>query len=211
VEITDPSVLQPHFTVQRTLLTSGGTSETIQTVIFDKNLAYVEIKNGQLKVNGQVMRLNTVLGIPTYSLTSPSVNVNTPYTFEIVLPDGNSYSGTVTTAAKTFVSLSAPATSNAQSDLEISWQEIYLHDEMEISLIFTTATGTVTGPVIPLAQDQVMDGSFTIPKSNFATPTGITSVLITLTGKENGTTDPKFRNGSEAKALISIQKSVEFN
>jgi hypothetical protein len=54
-------------------------------------------------------------------------------------------------------------------------------------------------------------GSFVIPKSNFATPAGITSVLITITGANYGTIDQEFRSGSSAISRMRAEKKVVFN
>jgi hypothetical protein len=54
-------------------------------------------------------------------------------------------------------------------------------------------------------------GSFVIPKSNFATPAGITSATITLSGARYGTIDSKFRDGSSTISRMRVEKKVTFN
>jgi hypothetical protein len=176
----------------------------------DKNLASVKLKNGQIKVNGQQMSETEILNISTYYVPSASVGLNANYNFEVILADGKSYAGTVTTPEKTFTSVTVPATSDANSDLTVSWTDIYEYDEFIISLGLTTPTTSVAGATFNLTPEQMKTGSYVIPKSNFATPQGITSVTVTLTGINRGTIDSKFHNGSGTIARMRAEKKVTF-
>ena len=210
VEITDPGVLQTHFVVERALLDNGTVLNSLHATIFDKNLASVELKNGQVKVNGQQMSETEVLNISTYYIPAAVVDLNTQYDFEVILPDGHSHSGTVTTQAKTFTSVTVPSSASVNSDLTISWQDVYVHDDLIISLNLTSPAGTVPGASFTLTEQQMQAGSFVIPKSNFATPAGITSATITLTGAKYGTIDPKFHDGSGTISRMRVEKKVTF-
>jgi hypothetical protein len=211
IEITDPSVLQTHFVVERALLDNGTVVSSLNATLLDKNLASVELKNGQVKVNGQQMSETEILNISTYHIPGATVDLNTDYDFEVVLPNGQSHTGTVTTQAKTFTSVTVPSNSSVDSDLTISWQDVYVHDALGISLNLTSPAGTVAGATFTLTPAQMEAGSFVIPKSNFATPAGITSVLITLSGAKYGTIDPKFRSGSATISRMRVEKKVTFN
>lgn len=211
VEITDPSLLQTNFTVERALLDDGTVLGALQTTIFDKNLASVELKNAHVKVNGQQMSVTEILNIKTYNIPSAAVNLNTEYDFEVVLADGKSYGGSVTTPAKTFTSLTVPSNPSKANDLTISWNDVYVHDELILSLNLTSPAGTVPGATFTLTSAQMQAGTFVIPKSNFATPTGITSIMIILTGVEYGTVDSKFRSGSGTISRMRVEKKVTFN
>jgi hypothetical protein len=211
VEITDPGVLQTHFVVERALLDNGTVLSSLNAIILDKNLASIELKNGQVKVNGQQMSETEILNISTYYIPAATVDLNTDYEFEVVLANGQSHSGTVTTQEKTFTSLTVPSASSVDSDLTISWQDVYVHDDLIISLNLTSPAGTVPGATFTLTAEQMQAGSFAIPKSNFATPTGITSATITLTGARYGTIDPKFRDGSATISRMRVEKKVTFN
>jgi hypothetical protein len=211
VEVTDPAVLQTHFVVERALLDNGTVLNSLHTTLLDKNLASVELKNGQVKVNGQKMSVTEILNISTYHIPGATVNLNTEYDFEVVLANGQSYAGTVTTQPKTFTSVTVPSNSSVDSDLTISWEDVYVHDNLIISLNLTSPAGTVPGATFDLTAEQMAAGSFVIPKSNFATPAGITNVLITLTGVEYGTIDPKFRSGSSTICRMRVEKKVTFD
>lgn len=211
MEITDPGVLQTHFVVERALLDDGSVLGSLSATILDKNLASVELKNGQVKVNGQTMSVTELLNITTYHIPGADVSLNTDYNFEVVLANGERHTGTVTTPTSTFTAVSVPETSNTDSDLTISWQDTYVYDDLIISLDFTTATGAVVGPTFTLTPEQMQQGSFVVPKSNFATPAGITSVNITLTGATYGTIDPEFRSGSGTISRMRVEKKVAFN
>jgi hypothetical protein len=211
VEITDPGLLQTYFVVERTLQDNGTVLSSLHTTIFDKNLASVEIKDGHLKVNGQQMSVAEILNISTYYIPDATVNLNTTYNFELVLPNGQSHSGTVTTQEKTFTSVTVPSTASVDSDLTISWQDVYLHDDLIISVNLTSPAGTVAGPTFSLTDAQMQEGSFVIPKSSFATPEGITSATITLTGAKYGTIDSQFRSGSATISRMRVEKKVTFN
>jgi hypothetical protein len=210
IEITDPSVLQTHFTVERTLLDDGTVLSGLQTTILDKNLASVEIKNGQVKVNGQQMTVAEILNISTYHIPSATVDLNTKYDFEVVFANGQSHTGTITTQQKTFTSVTVPANASIDDDLIISWQDIYVHDDLIITLNLTSPAGTVPGPSFTLTDAQMQSGNFTIPKSNFATPVGITHATITLTGAKYGTIDSKFRSGSGTISRMRVEKKITF-
>ncbi len=210
IEITDPGVLHTNFVVERTLTDNGTVLGALHTTIFDKNMASVELKNGKVKVNGEQMSETEILNISTYYIPEAIVNLNTNYDFEVVLANGQSYNGTVTTQQKTFTSLTVPSNSSVGSDLTISWQDIYVHDALTISLNLTSPAGTVPGPTFELTPAQMQAGSFVIPKSSFSTPQGITSVLITLTGAKYGTVDPKFRSGSAVISRMRVEKKVAF-
>lgn len=211
IEITDPSVLQTHFVVERSVLSDGTVLNALTSTILDKNLASVELKNGHVKVNGQQMSVAEILGISTYHIPSANVNLNTDYNFEVVLPNGQSHTGTVKSQAKAFTSVTAPATSNASSDLTISWQDVYVHDDLIISLNLTTPSATVPGATFELTDAQMQAGTFVIPKSSFSATPNITSVTITLTGAKYGTIDSKFRSGSATISRMRVEKKVAFN
>jgi hypothetical protein len=211
IEITDPSVLQTHFVVEHSVLSDGTVLNSLHSTILDKNLASVELKNGSVKVNGQQMSIAEILGISTYHIPAATVSLNTDYNFEMVLANGQSYNGTVKSQAKAFTSVTAPATSKADSDLTISWQDIYVHDALIISLNLTTPSATVPGPTFELTTAQMQSGTFVIPKSAFASTPGITSVTIILTGAKYGTIDSKFRSGSSTIARMRVEKKVTFN
>jgi hypothetical protein len=211
VEVTDPGLLQTHFVVERALLNDGSVLASLHTTILDKNLASVELKNAQVKVNNQQMSMAEILNIKTYYIPSATVNLDTDYDFEVVLSDGQSYAGSVTTPAKTFTSLTVPSSPSKDSDLTISWNDVYVHEELIITLNLTSPAGTVPGATFNLTTAQMQAGSFVIPKSNFATPAGITSIDITLTGVEYGTIDSKFRSGSGTISRMRVEKKVTFN
>ena len=210
MEITDPGVLQTHFAVERALLDNGTVLHSLHANIFDKNLASVELKNGQVKVNGQQMSVTELLNISTYRIQGATVDLNTDYDFEVVLPNGESYGGTVTTQEKGFTVMTAPETSSASSDLTISWQDAYVHDELTISLGLTSPSGSVPGQSFTLTEEQMQAGTFVIPKSSFSTPAGITSVVITLNGAKYGTIDSEFRTGSGTISRMRVEKKVTF-
>lgn len=109
MEITDPSVLQTHFVVERAMLNDGTILHSLHANIFDKNLASVQLKNGQVKVNGQQMSVPEILNISTYHIPGATVDLNTEYDFEVVLADGESYPGTVITQPKTFTTVTVPS------------------------------------------------------------------------------------------------------
>jgi hypothetical protein len=211
VEVSDPGVLQTHFVVERALLSDGSVLSSLHTTIFDKNLASVELKNGKVKVNGQQMSVTEILNISTYHLPAAVVDLSTPYLFEVVLANGKAYGGSITTQQKTFTSVTVPSNSNVNTDLTVSWQDVYVHDDLVISLNLTSPAGTVPGAVFTLTPTQMQAGSFIIPKSNFASPAGITSVMITLTGAKYGTIAQEFRSGSGTISRMRVEKKVTFN
>jgi hypothetical protein len=211
IELTDPGTLITTFAVERSMLDDGTVLTSLQATLLDKNLASVELKNGHVKVNGQEMSEAEILNISTYYIPSATVNLSTDYNFEVVLPNGQSYSGTVTTPEKTFTSVTAPATSTAGSDLTISWQDAYVFDEFIISLGLTSPSGIVAGTTFSLTPEQMEAGSFVIPKSSFATPAGITSVTVTLVGIDYGTIDSHFHSGSATVSRMRAEKKVSFN
>jgi hypothetical protein len=211
IEITDPGVLQTHFVVERALLNDGTVLNSLHTTIFDKNLASVELKNGQVKVNGQKMSVTEILNISTYHIPAATVTLNTDYNFEMVLANGQTHTGTVKSQEKGFTAVTVPASNKADSDLTISWQDAYVHDDLTITLSLTTPSATVPGTTYELTDAQMQAGTFVIPKSAFAATPGITSVTITLNGAKYGTIDSKFRTGSATISRMRVEKKVTFN
>jgi hypothetical protein len=197
--------------VERAMLDDGSVVSTLQASLVDKNLASVELKNGQIKVNGQPMSVTENLNIATYYIPSANVNLNTAYDFEVVLPNGSSHKGKVTSQPKAFTSVTVPSNISLDNDLTISWQDVYVHDELIISLSFSTQSVTVPGATFALTPAQMQAGTFTIPKSTFSSATGVKSMTITLTGTRYGTIDSKFRNGSMTVSRMSVAKKVTFN
>ena len=210
VEITDPSLLQTHFVVERSLQHDGSVLESLRANIFDKNLASVELKNGHIKVNGEQMSETEILNISTYHIPGADVELNTQYEFELVLANGNVHKGIVTTQPKAFTALVVPADPAVDSDMTISWQDTYVHDDLIVSISLTTASGSVPGPTFTMTDEQMEAGTFTIPKSAFATPQGVTGATITLAGAKYGTIDPKFRTGSATISRMRVEKKVTF-
>lgn len=211
IDITDPGVLITNFSVDRAMQDDGTILSSLSATILDKNLGSVELKNGQVKVNGEQMSPTELLNITTYRLPGATVNVNTDYTFQVVLSNGQSYSGTVTTPEKTFTALTVPSSSTADSDLPISWRDAYVYDNFIINLNLTSASGIVEGPTFNLTPEQMEAGSYVIPKSSFSVVEGITSVTVRLTGVKYGTIDPKFRTGSGTISRMTVEKTVAFN
>lgn len=210
VEITDPGLIISTFVVERSMVDNGTVLGALTTTVLDKNLAGVELKNAQVKVNGQQMSMTEILNIKTYHIPSATVGLNTKYDFEIVLPNGESHGGSVTTQAKSFTSLTVPSNPAVNEDLVITWNDVYVHEELIVTLNLTSPAGTVPGPTFNLTTAQMEAGTFTIPKSAFATPAGVTSAAITLTGVKYGTVDPEFRKGSSTISRMRIEKKVTF-
>lgn len=210
VEVTDPSLLMTNFIVGQTVFDDGSTAESLHATIFDKNLASVELKNGKVRVNGQQMSMTEILNIKTYHIPGASVDLNKTYEFELILPNGDVHRGTVTSQPKALTAVTVPTDPSINEDLTISWQETYAHDDFIISVNLTSPSGTVPGPTFTLTPSQMEEGSFVIPKSTFATPAGITSATISLTGAAYGTIDPKFRTGSGTISRMRLEKKVTF-
>ena len=211
VEITDPGTLITTFAVDRTMLADGTVNTALSATLLDKNLASIELKNGHVKVNGQQMSVYELLNITTYHIPDATVSLNTQYNFEVVLANGQSYAGAIMTPDKTFTSFTAPTNATRDSDLTISWQDVYAYDEFIVTTDLTSPTGTVVGPEFTLTAQQMQTGSFVIPKSTFATPEGITGVKIALIGVEHGTIDSKFHSGSGTISRMRVEKNVSFN
>jgi hypothetical protein len=211
VEITDPGLLQTHFVVERALLQDGSVIASLHTTIFDKNLASIELKNAHVKVNGEEMSTTELLNITTYYIPSASVNLSTDYNFEVILSDGQSYDGSVTTPGKAFTSVTVPSSPSINEDLTVSWEDAYVYEGLTISLNLTSPAGTVPGATFTLTDTQMQQGFLVIPKSNFATPAGITSITITLTGFNYGTIHSGFRSGSTTISRMRAEKKVTFN
>lgn len=211
VEITEPGLLRPFFQVGYTMSNDGAVSSYLTTTVFDKEnkLFGIELKNGQVKVNGDPMKVTyTTLLKPTYSIPVPNVNLDTEYIFEIVLPDKQRYAAKVKTPPKTFAAITVPSTSSADKDLTISWGDIGVHDDITIAV--TINKDSASTKYIDVKKAQVASGSYTIPKSTFAKPRVIFSVMIKVISKIEGTVDSRFTKGSSVIASTSVEKHVVF-
>lgn len=210
MEVTDPSVLQPYFAVEHSILADGSEVNKITASIIDRNLKNITIKNGYVTVNGQQMSILHTQNLSTYHIPTATVDLNTNYTFEIVLPDGQRYSGDVTSQEKAFTSVAVPVAASPNNDLRVSWQDVYIHDQMMITVNVTSPLGTVVGGRYELTTAEMSSGTFVIPKTAFQSPPGATSAMITIMGVKYGTIDPKFRPGSATVSRMRIEKRVTF-
>lgn len=210
VEVTDPSLLMVNFAAEKSIAADGTVLGALTATVFDKNLASVELKKGTVKVNGKQMSITEIVNIKTYYVPQASVSLDTNYGFEMTLADGTVYNGLVKTPAKGLTSVTVPASPAINEDLVISWTDVAVHDDLIITLNLTSPAGTTPGATFNLTEDQMAAGTFTIPKSSFTTPAGITSATITLTAVEYGTINSKFRSGSGTISRMRIEKKVTF-
>lgn len=115
LEVTDPDLLHPTFTVEKTINDGGNSNNSITAYIADKNGASVELKNGTVKCNGDAMKY-TLLNYQGEG----KVKSGKTYEFEVVLPNESSYKGTVS-GAKEIKGIQWPKSLEKNKSVHMKW------------------------------------------------------------------------------------------
>ena len=219
VEISDPSIIAPYILVSRNIDENNNFNSKTEVWLYDKNGNSIELKKGEVRLNHMRMNLKklAITNAPYYSGENivSKVELNTNYSFEIELSDGKIYSANVQTQAKDINQLSLPSNYNKQNDMDISWQEIYLHDKMDVQLnryFMTNTSGGQSFITLNIPSTNILKGTYTITKDNFNNLDGnCYKAIITVSGIKNGTIDNRFNSNRKIISGYSIAKEISVN
>jgi len=216
VEINDPSVIAPFIAVSRNIDNNNIFSSKIIVWLYDKNGCSIELKKGEVRLNHTRMLLKrlAITNAPYYSgensLTKVELNAN--YTIEIELGDGKVYAASVQTQAKDLNQLTLPSYYSKQNNMNISWKDIYLHDNMEVQLIryfSADSSGGQSFKTIPLPLANISTGNYILSKDNFNLQEGnCYKALITVSGTKNGVIDSRLNLNSKIVSVYSVAKEI---
>lgn len=217
VNVTDPSVLRPAFTVSKSIDNTGTRTVDYQADIYDKNSELVTIQNGSVKLDGYLMDTKTnLLGGQYYDLSGESevkFSTATKYNFTITLSDGSQYSGTVTSQSVDLYEFNAPSSQSRTQPITVSWKGTDTTAQMWINMTYSFKTDTTTGSGSQVFQ--IVDpssGTFTIPVSYFTSTQGATyRVDLTLESEVKGTVDRRFMPGGSIVSDMTCTRIVNLN
>ena len=210
VEIEDPSVIKPIVEINKSL-SANSVMFTTTAWLYDKNGNSIELKSGKVIMNDIPMNVKyTGNDVPYYQLDYSALpfKINTTYSLDVTLSDGESYSASVTTREKDIKSFIVPAEHNKNNDLVLSWGESVSNEKLvlKMSLLGKTDT-TVFVDDKEISITDTKAGSFTVPKSYFDKP-GYYHADLTLTSLKTGAMSKSFMNGSKITSTISISRSL---
>lgn len=218
IEIDDPSLIAPEIKLKRNRDENGILTSNIEVWLFDKNHNSIRLKNGDVRINDIPLDLtNAPLTNNAYYYSATgliNIEINTDYNFEIELSDGGIYTASVHTPENDLNSLNLPQNYTTNSDMVISWGTIYHYDEMKIKIenhyINSGNQGTETKK-INIPPQYIPVGSYGIDKEFFTGTPGVNSTQITLTGKEYGNIDDRFRDESKIYTEYFVAKETGVN
>ncbi len=192
IEINDPSLINCVFTIERTI-ENGSESEYATAILTDKNLGLVQLKNGSVKVNNQN------LGYYGFTKTYHSdiqVELNTQYTFTVVLANGEEYSSSVITPANDFGNVGLPNEVTINSDVPITWTDFNSSNNIKIMYQVLDHENVWHDVFETTTTD---DGSYAISNDNIQYSNSfmdLAEAKVILIRNTDGNINPNFRGGS---------------
>lgn len=211
-EITNPGLLAPVISVERTQSKDGTIEHEYTCYLYDKSLQLVQLKNGSVSVNGAPMPHKKGLLGSYYSTTASSVPyaLSTKYTFTITLADQKGYTASVTTQDALLNNFTAPSEVVHTNAMQVSWSGHDPKAELSIEILSHFRTDTSTGSQFKSFVLPVNIGTtYQIPPSQYLADMGTTtSVDLVLNSEITGTIDSRFKNGRKIMSVQRIGRSV---
>lgn len=216
VEISDPSLIRPDISLNRYRDNSGLLKTSIDVFLWDKNFNAVQLKKGNVSVNGQIMQVEKLMltGAPFYTIDTSvlKAELNKSYVFAIELSNGQKYQASITTQVVDLYELNLPNNYSKSNNMAINWKGHDTSNEFKILLTCDYNADNVTGQTSDIFtpnQQERSSGSYTISKSYFNQKAGIYKATVSITSTSNGTVDSRFRTGS--KIYSKYEKVSECN
>ncbi len=211
-EITNPGLLAPVITVERTQSKDGSIEHDYTCYLYDKSIQLVQLKSGSVSVNGIPMPHKKGLLGSYYSTTSASLPyaLSTKYTFTITLADQKGYTASVTTQDALLNNFTAPSEVARTNAMQISWSGNDPKAELSIEIYSHYRTDSSTGSQLKTFALPVNGGNtYQIPPSQYLADMGTTSTVeLVLNSEIEGTIDSRFKNGRKIKSVQRIGRSV---
>lgn len=210
--ISDPSIIHPMLQVYKGTDDKGTTYYNYRCDIFDKYLRSVELKDGDVMVNGmKLMVIKNALG--TYYLlddTNLKYALNTKYYFTITLSDQSQYAATVTTHPDTLRDFLVPAEHPRSQNLKVSWKGTSNNASMFLSVVSNFKTDSSFGfSSRRIEITNPSTGTYELTPTDFNYKDGGTySVELTLHSEINGTMDDRFGENRRSFSHQSITRTI---
>lgn len=217
VELTDPSIIRPVIELNRSWDDDGQLTTKIKVFLWDKNSDLIELKKGNVSVNGQLMHTEDVLTGGQYYTIDESmlqVGIDELYTFVIELADEEQYEASITTQDVDLYELNLPANYNKTNDMEINWQGPDIQNEFQIHLAcrYTEDNGSgYSNHTFTPNQQERENGAYTIPKSYFNQPAGIYEAIVLVKSEKEGAIDSRFRDNSKISSEFEKESKCDVN
>ncbi len=196
VPISEPSVIRVLAEADRDNGSTNAVSSLLMVTLYDKHDEFIEIKNGQVSVNGLSM---TYCGFGQYIRTNETVSPDASYTFVVSLSDGSQYSCNVHTP-KELRELTVPAQYDRKSNLVITWQTS--DPEAVTTLIVKGDTVQTQYRVASGA------GTFTLQPSALTRFHSGQTLKVKVLEVRTGHVDVGFMSTSSATASFSISRNM---
>ncbi|MCB9195305.1 MAG: hypothetical protein H6598_03690 [Flavobacteriales bacterium] len=181
--VSDPGLITPNIIVVHTD-DDYGISNTVRACLTDKNGAYIELLEGDVKVNDDLMEYS----VSCYKRT---IDVKEEENYEIVvtLADSTEYPFKVKTPAF-FKKVDYPSKIKKNEVFDVSWKS---NEEMETVVSFSVQD--TTGSMIILYEELTSNSYVTVDPDNFP-KYDIKSGTLTLYRKIQGSMPDGFSGGS---------------
>jgi hypothetical protein len=204
VEIDDPALLQPAIKLKKSYDLFDNPSYAYDVFIYDENDDLLELKNGEVTVEGEAMTVARLVGdLPYYRLDPPGklpFLFDTTYAVAITLPNGTSYASTVKTPPEDLTSFDVPDEHDRDSAMVVSWTPADPEAVMTLEARYRYPEGS---GVEVYQINQPGAGSYVVPRALFNREAGIYKVEFALFKTYYGEINPAFMSGSSILARIS--------
>jgi len=138
VDLENPGLIELNLSVRRSVGLYGDLVERIEVTLLDKNNDSIELRSGEVRVNGKLLK--RVDGFPhdLYRLPSPHAPIAAGQDFvvAVTLADGETYESTVTAPEVLLTVFSAPDNHDVNEAMTVSWGAAG-HEEAALTLSMT--------------------------------------------------------------------------
>lgn len=193
--ISDPGLITPNIILKH-VDGDFGISNHVTTRLTDKNGAYIELMEGEAKVNNEKMEFHM-----TCYQRDMDIKPEAEYTFSIILSDSAEYPFTVTTPAF-FKKVKYPSKVKKNTGFEISWNS---EGSYETQVIFSIRD--TTNSLETVFEEYTYENHVFVDPDNF-TQGDIEEGMITLYRTSKGKMPDGF-NGGNIDAICIFERTVK--
>ena len=211
VALTDPGLIEFHANLTKSF-SSGVRTESINTILLDKNNDQVELKDGNVYVNNVKMSLNRdFFNLPYYTLNgTPNIQDDSTYTIKVVFADTSIVcTSTITLEENNLDSFNVAVSHVRTEPLTITWTAIDEAYNVRLGIVkrIVNDTATENRSLNDIVISSSMD-SYTFPATFLTDSDGtLNKITFTLKSEETGSVDSKFNSGY-IKCLFKNTKEI---
>jgi len=210
VELSDPSLITPQITLQKTINENGKEKTKLKVYLNDKNGDGIDLKKGSVKLNKQALNSQTdgslLSAAPFYTIKNLELINNRKYTFVITLADDKNYTCYINSPKTTFNNLVVPEYHNKNKNLTISWTG-KVSSNIKTSHYLKIKNQGVLLQKIALNSDNLKNRKLIVNSRIFNQIKNRAEITITLESKTSGKVDKKF-NGGNVNIIYSYSKKI---